>query len=233
VAATYISDADQTPATAASFTYPSFAVSGTNPVILVLTAVASVAGQTVTNVAVSAGLSGTPVAVIAFSNTVVSLTSYLSIWAIVAPSGTGTITVTLSASAAYQSNAILFQGADQTTPCPGADAVSAQGVTNPLSVTPANLTANDAAVGIGCNATDGDAPTWNQTQTFNNNGTAVNAAAGYHLGTGAVTVTWGTPSTTDTLVAVRVAAAAAAAAPVIRRLTQATPGLAPWAVRRK
>jgi hypothetical protein len=232
MAVAYVSDTDQTPATAASFTYPSFAVSGTNPVILVLTAVNTVAGATVTNVAVSAGLSGTPAAVIAVANTLVSGTTYVSVWAIAAPSGTGTITVTLSASAAYQSNAILFQGADQTTPCPGADAVSAQGATNPLSVTPANLTANDAAVGIGSNATDGDAPTWNQTQTFNNNSTSVNAAAGYHLGTGAVTVTWGSPVAADLLAAVRIAATAAVVTPPTRRLTQSTAGLAPWAVRR-
>src|SRR4029434_5384484 len=209
MAVAYVADTDQTPATAASITYSSFAVSGTDPVILVLTAVNKIGGVTVSNVAVSAGLSGTPASIIAQSDG--SNSTYVSIWAIAAPSGTGTITVTLSGSAAYQSHALLMQGAHQTTPCPAADAVGTWGATNPLSLTPANLTAADAAVGMGANATDGDAPVWNQTQTYNNNSTTVNAAAGYHLGTGAVTVSYGNPVAVDTMAAVRVAAAAAAA----------------------
>lgn len=208
MAVSYTSDTDKTPATGTSIAYTSFAVSGTNPVILLLIALNS-ATATVSSVVLSAGLTGgTLVEVITIRNTQGANNTYLSIWAIPAPTGTGTITATLSASVPWQSNAILMAGADQTTPCPGADAVTATGVTNPLTVTPANLTANDAAVGIGANGNDGDAPTFNQTQTFNNNTTTINAAAGYHLGTGAVTVTWGTPSSVDAMAAVRVAAAA-------------------------
>lgn len=209
----YISDADKAPATAASFTFTSYAISGTNPVVVLLIALAgTIAAETVSSVAVSAGLTaGTPVEVKKLQT---SASVIVSIWCIPAPTGTGTITVTLSASLAYQANAILMQGADQTTPCPLADGVTAAGITNPLTVTPTNLTANDAAVGAGGNAGAGDAPTFNQTQTFNDNTSAVNMAGGYHLGTGAVTVTWGTPDAVDTLVGIRVVASGGAAAVV-------------------
>lgn len=212
MAVAFTSDTDKTPATASSFTYTSFAVSGTNPVILVCIALFSpgTGTFTVSSVVVSAGLTaGTPVEVKNIQTSAGANGTFISIWAIPAPSGTGTITVTLSGSTAYQSNAILMSGADQTTPCPAADAASTSGVTNPLSVTPANLTANDAAVGMGGNGNDGDAPTFQQTQTFNNNTTSINAAGGYHLGTGAVSVNWGTASSIDSLVGVRVAAASA------------------------
>jgi hypothetical protein len=212
VAVAYVSDTDKTPATGTSIAYTSFAVSGTNPVIVLIIAYYDAATTTtVSGVAVSAGLTaGTPVEVV-FRRCTANSGTAVSIWAIPAPSGTGTITATLSASVPWQSNAILLQGADQTTPCPTGDAAStdnAGGATNPLSVTPANLTANDAAVGGGANGNGGDAPTFNQTETFNNNTSIVNLAAGYHLGTGAVTVTWGSQDAVDTLAAVRVVASA-------------------------
>src|SRR4029434_5247064 len=116
MAVAYVADTDQTPATAASITYSSFAVSGTDPVILVLTAVNKIGGVPVRHVSVSACLSGTPASIIAQSDG--SNSTYVSIWAIAAPSGTGTITVTLSGSAAYQSHALLMQGAHQTPACP-------------------------------------------------------------------------------------------------------------------
>ena len=204
MAIAYVADTDQAPATGSSFTYTSFAVSGTNPVIIVLIAL-DAATEVVNSVAVSAGLSaGTPVEVKALRSSSGLSKTYVSIWAIPAPTGTGTITVTLSGSVPYQSNAILLSGADQTTPCPTGDAVTATGATNPLSVTPTNLTANDAAVGAGANAEDGDAPSWDQTSTFNNNTTAVNMAGGYHLGTGAVSCTWGIAAGTDVIIGVRV-----------------------------
>src|SRR6187549_1089896 len=139
MAVAYVSDTDKTPTTGSSFTYTSFAVSGTNPVILVCIALDSTTA-TVSSVACSAGLtSGTPVEVKTQRSTGGNTATWVSIWAIPAPSGTGTITVTLSASVPWQSNAILLSGADQTTPCPGADAGSASGSTpSPLSVTPAN-----------------------------------------------------------------------------------------------
>jgi hypothetical protein len=165
------------------------------------------ATATISSVAVSAGLtSGTPVQVITLRGGFDPI--YLAVWAIPAPSGTGTITVTLSASVPYQSNAILFSGADQTTPCPTGDAASqdASGSSS-ATCTPANLTANDAAAGLCGNAERGDAPAWGQTQTFNNNTSNVNMAAGYHLGTGAVTASWGSPPLSAVIAAARVVAA--------------------------
>lgn len=204
MAVAHTSDTDKTPATGSSFTYTSFAVSGTNPVILVWIGLDSTTA-TVSSVAVSAGLTaGTPVEV----KTQRFNASYSSIWAIPAPSGTGTITVTLSASVPWQSNAELMSGADQTTPCPGADSVSAGAETTSQSLTPANLTANDASY-MGAASTVAGNPTGitGGTATYTNGTTSVNAQTGYRLGTGALVANWD-DSSDQASVAVRVMAAA-------------------------
>jgi len=215
MAVSYTSDTDKTPTTGSSFTYTSFAVSGTNPVIVLLIALADDTA-TVSSVAVSAGLtSGTPVEVITVRSVGGDTPhTYLSGWAIPAPSGTGTITVTLSASVAWQSTAILLAGADQTTQCPtGAGNVgSPTGISpNPLTITLGNLAAGEIGVGLGAQSTTGDGPTFDQTETFNNNTTNVNAAAGYRTGAGAISVTWTATSSNDSLIAIRVVAAGAGA----------------------
>lgn len=202
--------------TAGSFTFTSVAVSGSNPAIIVKIALVSPPSPgnfTVTNVACSAGLSGTCTEVKNVQIDAGGPGTFLSTWKIVAPSGTGTITVTLSGSTPYQAVYELWSGTDQTDPSPNVDAVTATGVTNPLTATPANLTANDAASGIGANGLDGDAPNFDQTDTYLDNTTNVNCSAGYHLGTGAVSCTWGSVSSVDAFLAVRVKAAGAAAAP--------------------
>ena len=213
----YTSDTDQTPATSSSIVYTSFAVSGTNPVILLLIGLNS-ATATVSSVVLSAGLSGgTPV-----EFTLRNDTTYLSLWCIPAPTGTGTITATLSASVDWQSNAILMSGADQTTPCPsgaGNTGTATGEATNPLVITLGNLTANDAAVGFGANTLAGDHPDWMNNgdaasgDTFFNNSTNVNMAGGYRLGTGDVSMNWVATSGTDSFLAVRVVAAAGGAGP--------------------
>jgi len=213
-AVAYISDVDKVNTTGSSIAWTSYAVSGSNPTIVLLIATNSSdpnSTMTVSSVVLSAGLTGgTPIECGTRRQGASTAISYVSIWAIPAPTGTGTITATLSASVAYQATAILMSGAHQTTPCASGDTVTAGTNTpNPLSVTPANLTANDAAVGMGANANDGDAPTFNQTSVVNSNSTAVNAAGGYHLGTGAVTVTWGVAANDDNLVGARIQAAAA------------------------
>ena len=210
MAVAYTSDTDKTPATGSSFSYTSFTVSGSNPVIIVLIGLDSTTA-TISSVAVSAGLTaGTPVEVI----TQRVGRAYTSLWAIPAPSGTGTITVTLSASVPWQSNAILFSGADQTTPCPTGSGNAEVGGTidgDTLGVTLANLTANDAAVGIGANAGFGDNPLHDQTRTFAGNTTNVNASTGYHLATGVISCSWGAfPVGNAAYVGARIVAAAAA-----------------------
>lgn len=205
MAVAYISDADKTPATSSSIVWTSYAVSGTNPVILVLIALDH-ATATVSSVAVSAGLSaGTPVEVTTFRSTSV----YLSLWAIPAPTGTGTITATLSASVPWQSTAMLMQGAHQTTPCAGADAVSTGSESAGVStVTVSNFVAGDAAVGIGA-VVGGDDPIFTQNQIFYDNSTSINASAGYNLAAATLSVTWGSTGSARGLAGVRVAQASA------------------------
>lgn len=219
----FTSDVDKTPATGTSFTYTSFAVTGTNPVILVLIALSSTTA-TVSGVAVSAGLTaGTPVEVKTQRNTSSGGTTYVSVWAIPAPAGTGTITVTLSDSVPWQSNAVLLSGANQATPCPLSDAVS--GITDnaaTISLTPTNVTADDASIGAGANTLAGDATTYTPNQTFLNATTAINMTAGYRIGIGSVVAGWADNNGIKAAVAVRVAAASeeppAAGIPFIMQL---------------
>lgn len=201
---TYFSDTDKTPTTGSSFTYTSFSAGCPNPVIIVCIALNSTTA-TVSSVACSAGLSsGTPVEI----KTQRQTASYVSIWAIPAPTGTGTITVTLSASVPWQSNAMVFSGADQTTPCPTGDATSgtATGTTDTIVLTPSNLTANDASAGCGCNTVAADPLSYSPNETYRNATTTVNLQAGYRHGTGAVTATWSTHSSDKAAVAVRIVA---------------------------
>lgn len=213
--------------TAASFTFTSFAVSGTNPAVLVKVALYSPTAtpKTVSSVGVSAGLSAASVTEIkTVQNDAGADGTFISIWKLVAPSGTGTITVTLSASCPYQAVAELYSGCDQTDPSPLADAVTATGNTpNPLTVTPTNLTADDAASGFAANGGNGDAPDFDQTETYKDNTTNVNASGGYHLGTGAISCTWGSAGGADSFVAVRLVAAGGGgggAAPVVAHTTE-------------
>ena len=187
-------------ATGSSATSASWAISGSDLVIVVYVSIYSLTA-TIDSVTWSLG-SGTSVSV----KEVISGTSRTAIWAIPAPtSGTGTYTVTLSASVPHQIGANYFTGADQTTPCPAGDAASASGITpNPLTVSPTNLTANDARVGVGAQSNTGDDPRISLTETKYDNGTTVNMSAGYSLGTGTVSCTWGSAATTDTLVGARV-----------------------------
>ncbi len=214
----YTSDTDAlTDQTAGSVLYTGFAVSGVNPVIIVTTAFDSTTA-TVSSVVASAGLTSIDVGngannglqIVTRRSDSGNNRTYVTAWALVKPAGTGTITVTFSASVAYESNALLLSGAHQATPCPTGDAVSSTTGTNPQTLTPTNLTANDAAVMIGANTVTGNAPAITTgTEIFNDNLGAVNAAAGYHLGTGVIAITWGTGSNDCASVAIRVVAAQA------------------------
>lgn len=200
-AVAYISDADKTDVLSGNDAFTSFTVSGTNPVILIVAGLDSAAG-TVSSVVLSAGLtSGTPYLVKAQRNG----TAQLEIWAIPAPTGTGTITVSYSVSVNHQCNAILMQGADQTTPAIIAEAVSATSASSPLGLTPSNLTANDAAV-YSCGVVSGDGPNASSgVQTFIGNLTTMNMAAGYRIGTGALSCTYSS-SASNAMVGIRVQA---------------------------
>ena len=191
-----------TAGTAASVTSASWAIFGTNLAIIVYIGINSLT-VTISSVTWSLG-SGTPVSVKELLNGA----NRTAIWAIPAPtSGTGTYTVTFSASVDFNVAANYFTGADQTTPCPAGDAVSTSGITpNPLTVSPTNLTANDARVGVGTNNAPGDDPRISLTESYYQDSGNVNMSAGYALGTGTVSCTWGFATTSDTSVGARVQA---------------------------
>jgi len=116
---------------------------------------------------------------------------YSSVWAIPAPTaGAGTFTMTLSASVAWDMNADYFLGADQTTPCPLADTTptSANGAGSPitLTMTPTNVTANDAAWCSSGSALAGGLTSVSPTQTY-----LWNSATGYRIGVGALDAVYG------------------------------------------
>lgn len=192
MAVSYTSDVDKADVGSGNDVFTSFAISGTNPAVIIC---CSMNAFSVSSVVLSAGLTGgTPYLVKAQTNG----TTQSEIWAIPAPSGTGTITVSYSSSGNHQCCAVLLAGADQTTPAPTADAASATTSTSPLSVTPSNLTSNDVSVFLGANSVAGDAPqaqTSPQTEIFFGNSTLVNQAVGYKTGTGSVTITWSAPPT--------------------------------------
>lgn len=201
-AVAYVSDADKLNVVSGNDAFTSFAVSGTNPTIIIVAAINSITAS-VSSVVLSAGLTGGTPYLVKQQHSVAGATT-MEIWAIPAPAGTGTITVSYSSSLNHQCNAILMQGADQTTPAIIAEAAATTGSVSPLSVTPSNLTANDAVV-YGGAIDGGDGPiAISGTETFNGNSTNVNMAAGYRLGTGSVSVTFNVTTTSEVMIGVRV-----------------------------
>jgi hypothetical protein len=164
----------------------SITVSGTNPVLMAGIGLDS-ATATVSSVSWSLG-SGTPLEV----KNARSGTAFGSLWAIPAPvAGAGTLTINKSAAAInHQIDALVYSDAHQATPCPAADAVSSVAASASETLTPANLTANDATCGMGVN-TVGDNPTGvNPNNRYTNSTTSVNLQTGDNTGTTGVTVTY-------------------------------------------
>jgi len=177
--------ANVAPATGGSFTI-NITVPSSLPVLLVGIALSS-ATATISSVSWSLG-SGTPVEL----KTDRVNSTFGSVWVIPAPvAGAGVLTVNLSASVPFQGAAETFTGADQTTPCPTADAVSTNNVNQAqLIVTPLNLTANDASFGIGGQTVTGDPSGISVNDRFKNNTTAINIQAGGSAGTAALSANW-------------------------------------------
>jgi len=198
---TYISDADKVdPGATNNDSYTGFAVSGTKPVIIVTAAMNSSTGN-ISSIVLSAGLTGgTPYLCKQQRNG----TTDIEIWAIPAPSGSGTITVNYSAAIDHQSNAALFQGANQATPCVTSDSVATTGSTASLSVIPTNLTANDMVVYGGGQTVTGDSPHVGTNEIFIGNFNSVNLSVGYRAGTGAVSVGWGVTASNEAVLATRI-----------------------------
>lgn len=197
----------------ATITWTSIDVTSvSNPVVVVLVAIQDVsASDTMSSLATSAGLSGTGSVVVSARGG----DSYVTLGVIPAPSGNGTVTATITTSRPYQAQLLCFSGADQTTPCPtgAGNTNTATGAGN-FSISAANVGADDAMFGCGCNATDGDDPSWDSgTESYYDNFTSVNMAGGYRLGNGAATMNWGAASSNKAMAIARVVSASVSAHP--------------------
>lgn len=196
-----------THANTTTITSPSWTISGSNGVILVGITLASTT-ITVSSVTWSLG-SGTAVQ-IASARGGSGNSGLTSVWAIPAPTtGAGTVAVTVSSAVDFDFGADFFTGADQTTPCPIADATTSVATTTPQTLTPANLTANDASFMTVCSiATSISSITPNQTLVTNVPSASI--GVGYNTGATGVTATYAATGDDRSLVAVRIAAVAAA-----------------------
>jgi len=197
--------------TSAAQATPSITVSGTNPV-LVIGLTIDVSGGNPTINSVTFGGTGTPVSVIDIGTTAVRT----AIWVVPAPSGSGVVTLNLSASKPVQISVSLFTGANQTTPCPAADAVSSMADVTSITLSPANLTANDGSYGAFGHTIIDDCTGVTPNAILTDSTTAVNFQTGYRIGTGSLVggTTNDGPGLKTAECAVRIAVAAAATGPM-------------------
>jgi hypothetical protein len=208
--ATSVTHVRVAPAAAATTKVVTITVSGTNPV-LGLNVVYNNAAGVVSSVVSNVGGALTK-AIGLYGNTTDSQAANAEIWSLAAPAaGVHVITVTFDGSYVSEVDAWVFQGADQTTPCPIADAVSSQANNAALTLTPANLTANDATVAC-AGGTSGDPSSVTPNQwTVNTSDTEIELSDGYATGTTGVTLNgnsqWGSD---HAAVAVRIVAAGGA-----------------------
>jgi hypothetical protein len=207
MAVAYSAHTTVTPLTNSTVTSGSWAIAGTNLVIVIVVTLES-ATVTVTGVSWSLG-SGTAYQVATALSTLFGAAgARTSVWAIPAPTaGTGTYTVNVSGSVPLQLDALLFTGADQTTPCPIGDAATTTGsiVVGPTTVTPTNLGATDATAGGAANTYAGSPNGITPNSTYLDSSSNVNIQAGYATGTTGLSA--GYDSTVDgnfSMVAVRV-----------------------------
>lgn len=183
-------------------------ISGTRPCVAVLIALNS---ATVTVSSVTFGGTGTPVEVATHRNG----TTYLSIWSIPSPSGTGSITVTPSSAVELDFDALLFNDCDPTTPIAGGDVTYADGAAvSSLTSHANNLTANDATAGLAGLSVAGDVSSMSPNQVEIGTSTGINYLTGYATGTSDCTANFAstTGSSKLSFAAVRIAQTASAAA---------------------
>lgn len=177
--------------------------SATNPVIVVHAVILD-ATQRVSSVSWSAGGTGVEIktAVGGSGNADVS-----SVWAIPAPtsSASGTVTVNLTASATFAASADLFQGADQTTPCPTGDTWTDITSTQNVTANVPNLTANDASAHCCCNSS-ANISSVGATQTLVNNAGSIDIGTGYATGTTQTSSNMSSSADAFSRVAVRIVA---------------------------
>lgn len=181
---------------------PTFAltVAGTNPVITV-----KVGLDSTTATVTSVGWSGTSNSTGETKN-VRNGTAFASHSFIAGPSaGAGTVTVNKSAAGvAHQIDPSCFTGAHQTAPCASADAVTSVSSVTPETLTPNNLTANDASDGMSVNTIADNAISVTPNQRYLDTSTSVNLMTGDATGTTGVTFTYQSGTGTDAKIAVRI-----------------------------
>ena len=173
--------------TAAAATTTSFTVSGSNPVIVVETSHNSAA----TTTAVSWSLGGTATEIVSLA----SSSRYSDIWCIIAPTaGTGTVHATFGASINSYLVAAAFSGANQTNPCPTANAISTSTsiATTTLKLTAGGLTTGDASVmALGLfNSGDIASPYVQPNTIYHNVGGTSDNEMGYATSTASLTGNW-------------------------------------------
>jgi hypothetical protein len=179
---------------------------GLSPTIIGAVAISS---ATITVTSATWSLGGTPAQV---SSSRSAGNVLVSIWAVPAPTtGNGSFRFGYSASGHVNGIITCYTGANQSTPSAAADRVTSVSVSTNITLTPANLTANDATFLLAANVTNGN---WNSTTPSQLNVDNTNSPgyiAGYATGTAGVhqfndgTISAGN----DMQMAVRIQAAAA------------------------
>lgn len=189
--------------TTAGNTTASMTISGTHPVIVV-GAIFQDAAITISSATWSLGSSSNSQIILARGGSNVTT----AIACIVAPTtGSGTVTLTLSGAPAgnYTFNVDWFTGADQTTPCAGGDAVSVVTGSNPHTLTPANMTSNDAEWGVTGDTSD-CITSVTPNQTLSDCAPTVASAGGYRLGTGSIVNNFSQANNNKSSTAIRIKA---------------------------
>lgn len=173
----------------------SITVSGTNPVLLIGIAI-DISGGNPTINSVTFGGTGTPTVV----KDLTAGTVRTAVYCVPAPSGSGVITLNLSASKPVQLDVALFTGADQSNPCPTGDVASNQSTTGGQTIgplTPTNLVSGDASFGAQGHTIATDATGVSPNNISSDSTTTVNYQDGYATNTTGVTFSLSSNSVCD------------------------------------
>lgn len=165
---------------------PSITVSGANPVLLIGFQYSASADRSVN---VTFGGTGTVALAIHVDGPGTGDTIPRGyIYCVKAPSGSGVVSATSPSDPynAAQLTVALFNGAHQTDPCPTGDAQSSTSNATSITVTPTNLTAEDASFGCDGHTVAGDCNGVTPNQIYLDSTTAINAQTGYRNGTGGI-----------------------------------------------
>ncbi len=174
----------------------SITVSGSNPVLVIGTSLAITGGAgSTTNVTFSLG--GTPLLIA--SKTDSGPYGYADVWCIAAPpAGTGIVTANFASTGGTDNYlvAAVFSGADQSNPCPSANAVTfTSGSSNTSStLTAGGLVSGDASFGmVGLyNSGDVTSPYMKNNLIYQNVGAVSDMESGYSTSTASIKASWNT-----------------------------------------